>query len=80
MPRLIDANMIPWEEHYVPDTDSNKQWDYKKELCVLKPVIDQLPTVDAVPVVHCRDCEWFKEFTYKGEPIGMGICNGKGIV
>ena len=52
MPRYIDADAIPWEEHYVPDPDSDKQWDYKKELCVLKPVIDQLPTVDAVEVVH----------------------------
>ena len=50
--RLIDANMIPWEEYYVPDPDSNAQWDYKKELCVTKPVIDQMPTVDAVEVVH----------------------------
>lgn len=49
---LIDANTIPWEEHYVPDPDSDKQWDYKKELCVLKPVIDKLPTVDAVEVVR----------------------------
>ena len=48
--RLIDANAIPWEEHYVPDGDT--QWEYKKELCVLKPVIDAMPTVDAVEVVH----------------------------
>ena len=46
--RLIDANTIPWEEHYVPD--GNTQWGYKKELCVLKPVIDAMPTVDAVEV------------------------------
>ena len=52
--RLIDANAIPYEEHYVPDTDSGKQWDFKKELCVLKPIIDAQPTVDAVEVVHGR--------------------------
>lgn len=46
--RLIDADKIPWEEYYVPDPDSNAQWDYKKELSVLKPVVDQMPTVDAV--------------------------------
>ena len=50
--RLIDANAIPWEEHYVPDGDT--QWEYKKELCVLKPTIDAMPTVDAVEVVHGR--------------------------
>ena len=50
--RLIDANTIPWEEHYVPDGDV--QWEYKKELCVCKPAIDAMPTVDAVEVVHGR--------------------------
>ena len=55
--RLIDANAIPYEEHYVPDGDT--QWEYKKELCVLKPTIDAMPTVDAVEVVHAdwKDCE-----------------------
>ena len=53
--RLIDANAIPWEEHYVPDGDT--QWEYKKELCVLKPTIDAMPTGDAVEVVRCKDCD-----------------------
>ena len=57
--RLINANLIPWEEHYVPDPDSNMQWDFKKELCVLKPAVDALPTVDAVEVVRCRECEHY---------------------
>lgn len=48
MSRLIDANAVPWEECYVPDGDT--QWEYKKELCVCKPVIDQMPTVDAVEI------------------------------
>ena len=50
--RLIDANAIPYEEHYVPDGDV--QWEYKKELCVCKSAIDQMPTVEAVEVVHGR--------------------------
>ena len=52
--RYIDANAIPWEEYYVPDPDSNAQWDYKKEFSVTKPIVDQMPTVDAVEVVHGR--------------------------
>lgn len=52
--RLIDANAIPYEEHYVPDGDV--QWEYKKEFCVLKPTIDAMHTVDAVEVVRCKDC------------------------
>lgn len=46
--RLIDADTIPYGEYYVPDPDSNAQWDFKKEWSVLKPVIDQMPTVEAV--------------------------------
>ena len=62
--RLIDANAIPWEEHYVPDGDT--QWEYKKELCVCKPTIDKMPAVDAVEVVHGEwirneddECYWY---------------------
>ena len=61
--RLIDANAIPWEEYYVPDPDSNAQWDYKKEKSVLKPVVDQMPTVDAVEVVRCKHCKHWHEET-----------------
>ena len=50
--RLIDANAIPYEEHYVPNGDV--QWGYKKELCVLKPTVDAMPTVDAVEVVYAH--------------------------
>lgn len=62
--RLIDANTIPWEEHYVPDGDT--QWEYKKELCVLKPVIDAMPTVDAVEVVHGHWTTLYKVDTWMG--------------
>lgn len=55
--RLIDANKIPWEEWYVPDPESEEQWDFKAELGVLKPAIDKMPTVDAVEVVRCKDCK-----------------------
>lgn len=57
--RLIDTDAIPWEEHYVPDLESGKQWEYKKELCVLKPVIDQIPTVNAIEL-PCKigDTAW----------------------
>ena len=61
--RLIDANAIPYEEHYVPDGDT--QWQYKKELCVLKPTIDAMPTMDAVEVCRCKDCRWFDKAGYE---------------
>ena len=59
--RLIDANKIPWEEWYVPDSESEEQWDFKAELGVLKPAIDKMPTVDAVEVVRCKDCARYKK-------------------
>lgn len=61
--RLIDANDIPYEEHYVPD--GSTQWQYKKELCVLKPTIDALPTVDAV-VLPCKVGDKLYTFCTKG--------------
>ena len=75
--RLIDANAIPWEEYYVPDPDSNVQWDYKKELSVIKPVVDQMPTVDAVEVVHGRWIERkeiFSENEGEVDAIGCSEC------
>lgn len=44
--RLINADDIPWEEHYVPDGDI--QWEYKKALTVLKEDVDKMPSVDAI--------------------------------
>ena len=74
--RLIDANAIPWEEHYVPDPNSDRQWDYKTELCVLKPVVDQMPTVDAVEIVHGRWLPAYKVNWWMGtETIDGFTCN-----
>ena len=59
--KLINAEDIPYEEHYVPDPDSDKQWDYKKELCVLKPVIDKMPTIDAVSRGLFEQYKWERD-------------------
>lgn len=48
--RLINANTIPWEEHYVPDGDV--MWEYKKELCVCKSVVDEMPTMDSATAIR----------------------------
>ena len=29
--------------------------------------IDKAPTIDAVPVVRCRDCKWFNHYTMECE-------------
>ena len=43
-------------------------------------IIDSMPTIDAVPVVRCKDCKHFRTFrtSYDGEEIRA--CVGNGIV
>lgn len=33
-------------------------WEEKRE--IIKDLIDGVPTVDAVPVVRCKDCKWWE--------------------
>ena len=58
--RLIDADEIPYtdlsEEHGFRWVTF---WDWIKEM----------PTVDAVEVVRCKDCKWWKPFNHV-----MGHC------
>lgn len=60
--RLIDADALRAEmyhEAFETDTDLQK-WDsgcwirYR----MFENAIDSAPTVDAVPVVRCKDCKW----------------------
>ena len=55
MKRLIDADAL-----------TNKYGDWYTEegteegfIGCLKQLIDEQPTIDAVPVVHCKDCKWY---------------------
>ena len=45
MPRLIDAEEL------------ELQFDVSDEDIIAKEIIRNAPTVDAVPVVRCRDCK-----------------------
>lgn len=49
MPRLIDAEEL------------ELQFDVSDEDIIAKEIIRNAPTVDAVPVVRCRDCIAFEE-------------------
>lgn len=49
MPRLIDAEEL------------ELQFDVSDEDIIAKEIIRNAPTVDAVPVVRCRDCTSFEE-------------------
>lgn len=48
MPRLIDAEEL------------ELQFDVSDEDIIAKEIIRNAPTVDAVPVVRCRECENWK--------------------
>ena len=63
--RLIDADELKKKISY-------RQWDVDDDLprdeastriseCyVIDRMVDDMPTVDAVPVVRCKDCKWYK--------------------
>lgn len=62
MPRLIDAEEL------------ELQFDVSDEDIIAKEIIRNAPTVDAVPVVRCRDCENWKPYGSKasrklGDPL-----------
>ena len=51
MPRLIDANDLLMENSWAfYDENGNRN-----EACI---AVENAPTVDAVPVVRCKDCRW----------------------
>lgn len=50
MPRLIDADAIPYKKIMYDDDD----FYYG----VTQPYIDRMPTIDAVPVCRCKDCRY----------------------
>ena len=61
MSRLIDANEIKKREKDVVLANG------AKHRCFDTTMLSEIPTVDAVPVVRCKDCEY-------GEPNGQYGC------
>ena len=56
--RLIDADKINYREH----TECMGHGDFETVRTVTDKEIAEIPTVDAVPVVRCRDCtHWDSE-------------------
>ena len=52
--RLIDANAL--KKAFCNHCDGDEPCT---EPCVDIGLIETAPTIDAVPVVRCRDCQWF---------------------
>lgn len=66
--RMIDANALPYENQVLSCDD---------EWCLKVSDIENAPTVDAVEVVRCKDCEHFvrnsKVNTDRGDCYRYGI-------
>lgn len=51
--RLIDADELYLGKFVEPRTEWHQGWND-----ALDAATTQAPAVDAVPVVHCKDCKW----------------------
>ena len=66
--RLIDAEVLKEAlENADPDVcesypDGYSEWGFGRENVL--DVINSIPTVDAVPVVRCRECKYRKDHLY----------------
>ena len=83
--RLIDADWVL--EHIKPYELSDEDWSVTGGTAIrlIRNAINQAPTIDAVPVVRCEDCEYFRlndeNVPYCLSPFGLddpepnGFCN-----
>ena len=56
--RLIDADELRKDVLELPDCPNGYSDTFDKSLIIA--LVDEAPTVDAVPVVRCKDCRWYK--------------------
>lgn len=69
MVRLIDATRI---EQYILNNCSDNE-----EINAIYAAIVNAPTVDAVEVVHCKDCKFYDKQTFMGHSMGWASCSGR---
>lgn len=83
--RLIDADWVL--EHTKPYELSDEDWSVTGGTAIrlICNAINKAPTIDAVPVVRCQNCEYFglndENVPYCSNPFGLddpepnGFCN-----
>lgn len=69
------------------DADVAERWMIQNEAVMDIAILKAIPTIDAVPVVRCKDCEYFglndENVPYCSNPFGLddpepnGFCNYK---
>ena len=78
MGRLIDADTL--NMHLADIQLANRGWkdDFCDTLDDIMQMVDDMPTVDAVPVVRCKDCigkvHWYKD------DYGCTVCGLSGFL
>ena len=71
--RLIDANaLISYIDECSQESRFRVYYGYAKSF------IDDAPTVDAVPVVRCKDCKYMTQWAYGGYCTVWDGVNGMG--
>lgn len=66
--QMIDFRMWDVDDDYPHDEASNRI----SEDHAVKKIIDEMPTVDAVPVIRCRDCKhWYEKYRHG---VDMSAC------
>ena len=65
--RLIDADALIDEIKYITGQNTIMWFDDRKikreQEVNMEAFIERMPTIDAVPVVRCKDCKWWREET-----------------
>lgn len=69
--RLIDADKLHYIRKLFEDSD-------KSEVVVFAKEIDKAPTVDAVPVIRCKNCKHF-ELNHWENVNGIPLIAARGI-
>lgn len=70
--RLIDADSVfyryygEFEKQDICDGEQDRDW--------IKKCVEEAETVDAVPVVRCRECKHYKEFRTRKNKQIMRLC------
>lgn len=65
MTRLIDADKLKFVDALIAPVlvGDSAHW----ETIILKDRIDKAPIVDAVPVIRCKRCKYFGDYSYNGQ-------------